>query len=125
MQLLLVGVSPRTAPIELRERLDFSARGVDRALSALSGSGAHHEAAIVSTCNRVELYVGCEDTEAARIAIQRFLSEFHGIPGDQLSPHLYAKTGPEAVTHLYRVAAGLDSLVMGEPQILGQVKEAF
>jgi len=125
MQLLLVGVSHRTAPIELRERLDFSARGVDRALTALSGSGAHHEATIVSTCNRVELYVGCDDVDAARLAIQRFLSEFHGIPGDQLGPHLYSKTGPEAVTHLYRVAAGLDSLVMGEPQILGQVKDAF
>ena len=125
MQLLLVGVSHRTAPIELRERLDFSARGVDRALTALSGSGAHHEAAIVSTCNRVELYVGCDDVNTARSAIQCFLSEFHGIPGDQLEPHLYSKTGPEAVAHLYRVAAGLDSLVMGEPQILGQVKDAF
>ena len=125
MQLLLVGVSHRTAPIELRERLDFSARGVDRALTALSQSGAHHEATIVSTCNRVELYVGCDDSEAARAAIQRFLSEFHGIPGDQLTPHLYWKAGHDAVAHLYRVASGLDSLVMGEPQILGQVKEAF
>ena len=125
MQLLLVGVSHRTAPIELRERLDFSARGVDRALTALAGSGAQHEATIVSTCNRVELYVGCDDPEAARAAIQRFLSEFHGIPGEQLAPHLYAKTGQEAVTHLFRVASGLDSLVMGEPQILGQVKDAF
>jgi glutamyl-tRNA reductase len=125
MQLLLVGVSHRTAPIELRERLDFSARGVDRALTALSGLGVHHEATIVSTCNRVELYVGCDDAEAARAAIQQFLSEFHGIPGNQLAPHLYSKTGQDAVAHLYRVAAGLDSLVMGEPQILGQVKEAF
>ena len=125
MQLLLVGVSHRTASIELRERLDFSARGVDRALAALSASSAPHEAAIVSTCNRVELYVGCDDSESARSAIQTFLSDFHGIPGDQLAPHLYSKTGQEAVRHLYRVAAGLDSLVMGEPQILGQVKEAF
>jgi glutamyl-tRNA reductase len=125
MQLLLVGVSHRTAPIELRERLDFSARGVDRALTALSGSGAHHEATIVSTCNRVELYIGCDETEAARAAIQQFLSDFHGIPADQLAPHIYAKTGQDAVAHLYRVTAGLDSLVMGEPQILGQVKDAF
>jgi len=125
MQLLLVGVSHRTAPIELRERLDFSARGVDRALTALSGTNAHHEATIVSTCNRVELYVACDDSNAARGAIQHFLSEFHGIPRDQLAPHIYSKTGQEAVSHLYRVAAGLDSLVMGEPQILGQVKEAF
>jgi glutamyl-tRNA reductase len=125
MQILLVGVSHRTAPIELRERLDFSARGVDRALTALSATGAQHEAAIVSTCNRVELYVGCDDPDRARAAIQQFLSEFHGIAGDQLAPHIYAKTGPDAVAHLFRVAAGLDSLVMGEPQILGQVKDAF
>jgi len=125
MQLLLVGVSHRTAPIELRERLDFSARGVDRALTALSGTGAQHEATIVSTCNRVELYVGCDDPDTARAAIQAFLSDFHGIAGDQLAPHVYTKTGHDAVAHLFRVASGLDSLVMGEPQILGQVKDAF
>ena len=125
MQLLLVGVSHRTAPVELRERLDFSARGVDRALTALSGTGVPHEATIVSTCNRVELYVGCDEPETARAAIHQFLSEFHGIPGDQLAPHIYVKTGHDAAAHLFRVAAGLDSLVMGEPQILGQVKDAF
>jgi glutamyl-tRNA reductase len=125
MQLLLVGVSHRTAPIELRERLDFAAGGLDRALAALTGATTHREAAIVSTCNRVELYVGCDDPEAARAGIQRFLSEFHGIPLDQLAQHVYAKTGHEAVTHLFRVASGLDSLVMGEPQVLGQIKDAY
>ncbi len=125
MQLLLVGVSHRTAPVELRERLDFSTRGVDRALVALAGAPAHHEAAIVSTCNRVELYVACDDAAPAQTAVHDFLSQFHGIPGDQLAPHLYAKVGPEAAQHLFRVAAGLDSLVMGEPQVLGQVKDAF
>ena len=125
MQLLLVGVSHRTAPVELRERLDFSAAGVDRALAALAGWPAHDEAAIVSTCNRVELYVGCSDPQAAQRAVEQFLSEFHGIPAEQLAPHIYVKAGHEAVAHLFRVAAGLDSLVMGEPQILGQVKEAF
>jgi glutamyl-tRNA reductase len=125
MQVLLVGVSHRTAPIELRERLDFSATGVDRALTALAGSAAGREATIVSTCNRVELYVGCDEPETARQAVEQFLSEFHGIPGEQLAPHLYVKTGRDAVAHLFRVAAGLDSLVMGEPQVLGQVKEAF
>ena len=115
MQLLLVGVSHRTAPIELRERLDFSARGVDRALTALSNVAAQHEATIVSTCNRVELYVGCDDPAVTRSAIQAFLAEFHGIPDDQLAPHIYAKTGQDAVTHLFRVASGLDSLVMVLP----------
>ena len=125
MDLLLVGVSHRTAPVELRERLDFSARGVDRALATLAATPAHSEAAIVSTCNRVELYLGCEDVEAARRSVEQFLSDFHGVPVDQLAPHLYSKAGPEAAQHLFRVAAGLDSLVMGEPQVLGQVKDAF
>src|SRR4029453_2143098 len=125
MQLLLVGISHRTAPIELRERLDFSASGVDRALAALAGTPSQHEAAIVSTCNRVELYVGCDNTDVARDAILHFLSDFHGVQPDLLAQHLYAKTGPDAVQHLFRVAAGLDSLVMGEPQVFGQVKEAY
>ena len=125
MQLLLVGVSHRTAPIELRERLDFSAKGVDRALAALAPYHVHHEATIVSTCNRVELYVCCTDPAVARAGIEKFLSEFHGVSGEQLAPHLYMKLGQEAVTHLFKVASGLDSLVMGEPQVLGQVKEAF
>ena len=125
MQVLLVGVSHRTTPVELRERLDFSTRGVDRALTALAGSPSHDEAAIVSTCNRVELYVGCKEVEGARAGIERFISEFHGVPPEVLAPHLYAKVGQDAVRHLFRVAAGLDSLVVGEPQILGQVKEAY
>jgi glutamyl-tRNA reductase len=125
MQVLLIGVSHRTTPVELRERLDFSTRGVDRALTALAGAGSHDEAAIVSTCNRVELYVGCKEVEGARAGIERFISEFHGVPAGELAPHLYAKVGPDAVRHLFRVAAGLDSLVVGEPQVLGQVKEAY
>ena len=125
MQVLLVGVSHRTTPVELRERLDFSTRGVDRALTALAGSPSHDEAAIVSTCNRVELYVGCKEVDAARASVERFISEFHGVPSSELAPHLYAKVGHEAVRHLFRVAAGLDSLVVGEPQVLGQVKDAY
>jgi glutamyl-tRNA reductase len=125
MQVLLVGVSHRTTPVELRERLDFSTRGVDRALTLLAGSPSHDEAAIVSTCNRVELYVGCKEVEGARAGIERFISEFHGVPQAELAPHLYAKVGQDAVRHLFRVAAGLDSLVVGEPQVLGQVKEAY
>jgi glutamyl-tRNA reductase len=124
MELLLVGVSHRTAPVELRERLDFSTRGVDRALRVLTNS-AGLEATIVSTCNRVELYVGCDQPDAARAAIEQFLADFHGVAREQLVPHLYVKTGQDVVTHLFRVASGLDSLVMGEPQVLGQVKDAF
>src|SRR5258706_5690508 len=106
MQVLLVGVSHRTTPVELRERLDFSTRGVDRALTALAGSPSHDEAAIVSTCNRVELYVGCQEVERARESVERFISEFHGVPAGELTPHLYAKVRPDAVRHPFRVAAG-------------------
>ena len=125
MQLLLVGVSHRTTPVELRERLDFSARGVDRALAELADAALGREAIIVSTCNRVELYVGCEALDEAQAGVERFISEFHGIPSNELAPHLYAKSGHDAVHHLFRVAAGLDSLVVGEPQVLGQVKDAY
>src|SRR5438132_2040882 len=125
MQVLLVGLSHRTTPVELRERLDFAARGVDRALAELAGTPSHSEAAIVSACNRVELYVACDDVEAARADIERFVSRFHGVPAAELAPHFYAKIGQDAVRHLLRVAAGLDSLVVGEPQVLGQVKDAY
>lgn len=124
-QLLLVGVSHRTAPVELRERLDFSARGVHSALAALAATAPNLEAAILSTCNRVEVYVGCRDVDLARRQVEQFISGFHGIGVPELVPHLYLKSGADAARHLFRVAAGLDSLVVGEPQVLGQVKEAY
>ncbi len=125
MHLLLVGVSHRNTPVELRERFDFSARGLDSALAALAGAAPQDEATIVSTCNRVELYVACRDPEAARASLERFMADFHGVARADLVPHLFAKSGADAVRHLFRVAAGLDSLVVGEPQVLGQLKDAF
>jgi glutamyl-tRNA reductase len=124
VHLLLVGISHRTAPVELRERLDFQARGLDDALQALSSRHATSEAVIVSTCNRAELYAACEDVEASRAAIAEFIGDYHGIDPSAVTPHIYGVTDLEAARHLFRVAAGLDSLVVGEPQILGQVKEA-
>jgi glutamyl-tRNA reductase len=125
MQLLLLGVSHRTAPIDLRERLDFSARGVDAALVALAARPPTSEAAVLSTCNRVEIYAACENVEQARRDLEEFLSEFHGVPALELAPFLYSRVGIDAARHLFRVASGLDSLVVGEPQILGQVKDAY
>ena len=124
MHLLLVGISHRTAPVELRERLDFQARGLETALRALGGRNVASEAVIVSTCNRAELYAACEDVDSGRAAIADFISEYHGIDRSIVTPHIYDVTDLEAARHLFRVAAGLDSLVVGEPQILGQVKEA-
>jgi glutamyl-tRNA reductase len=124
MRLLLVGISHRTAPVELRERVDFQARGVAEALDALARRGSTREAAVVSTCNRAEVYVACDDAEKTRIDLVKFVSEFNGVSPGDVAPHVYDAADLDAARHLFRVAAGLDSLVVGEPQILGQVKEA-
>ncbi|MGE3519848.1 MAG: glutamyl-tRNA reductase, partial [Vicinamibacterales bacterium] len=124
MHLLVVGISHRTAPVDLRERLDFHASGLDRALRALTAREATREAAILSTCNRAELYAACDDVEAARTALLDFVAAYHDLDARTLPPHVYDMTDLDAARHLFRVAAGLDSLVVGEPQILGQVKEA-
>ena len=124
MNLLLVGISHRTAPVDLRERVDFQTRGVAEALRTIAERGSTREAVVVSTCNRAELYVACDDAAATRADLVAFLSEFHRVPTSDLTPHVYDVHGLDAARHLFRVAGGLDSLVVGEPQILGQVKEA-
>src|ERR1700730_1713702 len=124
MHVLLVGISHRTAPVELRERVDFQVRGIDQALRALARRGSAREAVVLSTCNRAEIYAACEDLAAARLDLSLFVAEFHGVDHADVSPHVYALADLDAVRHLFRVAGGLDSLVVGEPQILGQVKEA-
>ncbi len=125
MHLLLVGVSHRTAPVDLRERIDFSARGVGAAVASLAARATNSEAAVVSTCNRAEIYLAAPDPAVARDDVLDFLREFHGVEPHEVLPHLYERQDADAARHLFRVAAGLDSLVVGEPQILGQVKEAY
>jgi glutamyl-tRNA reductase len=130
MILLAVGCSYRTAPVELRERLAFNDEQLARAHQAL---GAHLdcETVILSTCNRVELYLGRvldgplagEGLNAE--AVVEFLAGFHGLPPGDVRPHLYVHPQAAAVRHLFRVAASLDSLIVGEGQIAGQVKRAF
>ena len=124
MHFLVVGISHHTAPLELRERLDFQTRGVDHALRALAQRGTAREAVVLSTCNRAEVYIACDDTGTARSDLTGFLADFHGVDPSTLAPHVYDAADLDAARHLFRVAAGLDSLVVGEPQILGQVKEA-
>ncbi len=124
-QLFLLGINHDTAPVDLRERLNFSEGDLSETLVALSTRPACGEAVVLSTCNRVELYVRCNDLDEARTELTRFLSDFHGVDPASLAPHLYSLASSEAAQHLFRVAAGLDSLVVGEPQILGQVKEAY
>ncbi len=125
MDLLLVGVSHRTAPVDLRERIDFSARGVEEAVASLAARPSNTEAALLSTCNRAEIYLAAREAVAARHDVLGFLHDLQGVEPAEILPHLYEKQDGEAARHLFRVAAGLDSLVVGEPQILGQVKEAF
>lgn len=115
--LFLVGLSHKTAPIEVRERVALSGDALKAALLELAGAEGVEEAFVVSTCNRVEVYVHAVAQEPAR--------RFFTARAPQAADHLYAKAGVEAVRHLFRVSASLDSMVLGEQQILGQVKEAY
>ena len=122
-RLFAVGLSHRTAPVDLRESVDFARIGVGDALAALAGRGICREMVVLSTCNRAEIYaVGGPE---APDGVARFFADYHETPLAQLSDHLYVRRGDDAARHLFRVAAGLDSLVVGEPQILGQVKAAY
>jgi len=125
MHLLLLGVSHRTAPVELREQVDFARRGVPAALDALAERATLTETVVLSTCNRAEVYAASADPVAAAAELSRFMAAFHGVPGQTLERYVFRLVDHEAAGHLFRVAAGLDSLVVGEPQILGQVKDAY
>jgi glutamyl-tRNA reductase len=124
MRLFAVGLSHRTAPIELRERVDFGRAGIEAALDGLARRNVGREIAVLSTCNRAEVYVAAE-TEGAVEEIFSFFADHHGAAPSEITPHLYVHHGADVARHLFRVAAGLDSLVVGEPQILGQVKAAY
>ena len=120
MSLYTLGLNHQTAPLAVRERIAFSPDALGHALRDLLARPKVKEAAILSTCNRTEVYVhGAEPQPVAR-----WLEEFHRVPADSLSPYLYTLPRERAVTHAFRVASGLDSMVLGEPQILGQMKQA-
>jgi glutamyl-tRNA reductase len=125
MHLFLIGVSHRTAPVDVRERLDFSSRDVGAAVEALATRSSAAETVVLSTCNRSEIYVASPSPAQAQGEIIEFLTQYHQLPAEAFTPHMFSFGGTEAARHLFRVAAGLDSLVVGEPQILGQVKTAF
>jgi len=125
MRVFLLGVSHRTAPVDLRERLDFSSRDLGGAVEAVATRPSAAESVVLSTCNRSEIYVASGDPARAREDLTTFLSDYHSLPASSFTPHLYSRHDEAAIGHLFRVASGLDSLVVGEPQILGQVKDAF
>ena len=123
MALLAYGVSFRTAPIDMRERIAFAPRELPRALSRLGEVPSLSEAAILSTCNRTEIY--CALDAPNHDPVEDWLARYRSIPVDELADAAYALWNAEAAAHVMRVAAGLESQVLGEPQILGQVKSAF
>ncbi len=125
MKLYLTGLNHRTAPVSVRERLAFNEKDLPHALTQLSQVPGVAEAMILSTCNRVEVLVAAEDNLDGPREIARFLCRMRELDKSWLEPHLYALEGTEAVRHLFRVAASLDSMVVGEPQILGQLKAAY
>ncbi|MDR2789337.1 MAG: glutamyl-tRNA reductase, partial [Candidatus Accumulibacter sp.] len=120
MTLFTLGINHLTAPLAVREQLAFHAGELRRALWDLAGGGVVPEAAILSTCNRTELYCQTDDPGV----VSRWLARYRRVPLPELEPHLYTHPDRAAVRHAFRVASGLDSMVLGEPQILGQMKEA-
>ena len=119
MQLYVIGVNHTTAPIQIREHVAFDSEHLGSALRELTSSGAS-EAAILSTCNRTELYCSTDDPQKALA----WLSQYHHLEKDAIAPYIYTLPNDEAVKHAFRVASGLDSMVLGEPQILGQFKQS-
>jgi len=125
MHLTLVGLSHKTAPVEIREKLTFPAHRQEDALSLLTSTPAIAEAVIVSTCNRTEIYAVTAAGADGPGAIMDFMADYHGLDRHELVRYLYISEGEAVVRHLFRVVASLDSMVLGEAQILGQVKEAY
>ncbi len=123
MHIAVVGLSHRTAPVEIRERLSIPEQTMESSLQRLRSDEQVLEASILSTCNRLEIYALLRHPELGISAVGDFLSQVSGLSVDDLSPHLFTFHHEEAVAHLLRVAAGLDSLVLGEGQILSQVKK--
>jgi len=123
MSLLVLGLNHKTAPVDIRERITFGPDIIVGALRSLLEKPGLNEAVILSTCNRTEVYCGL--TESEQDEVGQWLSDFHGVELETISPYLYRHEGKDAIQHLLQVACGLDSMVLGEPQILGQVKSAY
>ncbi|MCP5158547.1 MAG: glutamyl-tRNA reductase [Gammaproteobacteria bacterium] len=123
MSLLALGLNHQTAPVGVRERVAFAPDRLCPALQDLLDHGRAHEALILSTCNRTELYCGLKDNDSRPVV--EWLGNYHTLRIADLRPYLYQHAEGQAVRHILRVASGLDSLVLGEPQILGQVKAAY
>jgi len=125
VELIVIGLNHKTAPIEIRERLAFPEEVIEKALCQIKSLPSLKENMILSTCNRVEIYGAVRETEKAILDLKDFLSRYHDLSLNAFEKSLYLFIGEEAVRHIFRVASSLDSMVVGEPQILGQIKSAY
>jgi len=127
MSLLVFGINHKTASVAIREQVAFPPDRIEHALRSLTAITSVQEAVILSTCNRMEIYLGRDEPHTTPVAsaLVEWLARFHEIPSVILSPYVYTHVNQGAARHLFRVASGLDSMILGEPQILGQIKEAY
>ena len=125
MEILVLGLNHKRTPIEIREKFAFSSSQLESSLKELKKRNQSEECVILSTCNRVEIYVTTKDPEKTESVLIEFLKENHKLPEDQIKSFSYIYRGYQAVEHLFKVACGLDALVLGENEILGQCKEAY
>ncbi len=123
MHILLTGLNHKTAPLDVRERVSFSKEQLPAALPSLAAEAG--QGIILSTCNRTEIYTVTEEPADSAKDVRGFISRFHGVDVGLIAPHLYELSDADAVSHLFSVASGLDSLILGESEILGQVREAL
>jgi len=125
MNIIVVGLSHKTATVGIREKVAFSANQIEKPLKELLELEGIIEGVIVSTCNRVEIYATTRDIAGGIARIKRFMAEYHHLAFADLEPHLYNYHAESAIRHVFRVASSLDSMVVGEPQILGQIKTSY
>lgn len=125
MSIVVIGINHRTSPVELLEKLTIADAAMPKALHSLSVRDDIREAVVLSTCNRTEVYAVVERFHGAYSDIRDFLCETSGVPADEITPHLYSQHDDEAISHLFEVTAGLDSAVLGETEVVGQVRNAW
>jgi len=123
--LILVGVNHKTTPVEIREKLAFTKGKIEESVDRLLNFPDIIEHTILSTCNRVEIYARVNGQNSAIQSIKQFICDFHGLSAVQLEEHFYSYSNEAAIEHLFRVSSSLDSMILGEAQILGQVKDAY
>ena len=125
MSLLVIGINHKSAPLALRERVTFAPERMESALADALANAGLDEAAILSTCNRTEIFASADQVEAAQERLREWLCDYHQIAPEELLDCLYTLPERDALQHMMQVASGLDSMILGEPQILGQMKSAF